>query len=408
MTDADLAAALLAAVKAQDFASTADGLFGKAPIGRFPSIDLAVVAFAEGRAPLAANVLFSREHPQGLVAAFADACGAVRNIHTLQDHTDAAGESYLWLPHTDWQRVPFSTLAGDRCAPRVVAPYPASLLKVMVLTGIAHGIDGGRLQWGMPWEHDGQALAVRDWAEDMIVVSSNRATSAMVALLHHAGLIRREAHGEAHNAVNALFAAAGLATLRLTDTRADGGWTNGAGSGVGHIHMTAWDTARLLWLLDAEAPPAPWRAKDAPPLLSPACTQVVREMLEAQALHEVLSSTSLAARTDWQPGIPARLPKRWIDDAGGVAAPGYRRAGDVRTANAAADVHFAHKTGTTQNYLADAGIVRGIAPARRHYLVALLCNLGTRYAPDDACATTWRIPALGKAIDDALVARLGR
>jgi hypothetical protein len=78
----------------------------------------------------------------------------------------------------------------------------------------------------------------------------------------------------------------------------------------------------------------------------------------------------------------------------------------VRPASNAATLRFAHKTGTTENYASDAGIVRAIAPLKRHYLVALLSNLGTRYAPHAPCATTWRLPALGAAIDAALAPSL--
>ena len=67
-----------------------------------------------------------------------------------------------------------------------------------------------------------------------------------------------------------------------------------------------------------------------------------------------------------------------------------------------ADVRFAHKTGTTENYASDAGIARG---PQRHYLVAVLTNLGTRYRPDERCATTWRLPALGAAVDRLMKAR---
>ena len=65
---------------------------------------------------------------------------------------------------------------------------------------------------------------------------------------------------------------------------------------------------------------------------------------------------------------------------------------------------FAHKTGSTDNYAADAGIVNA---SGAHYLVAVLTNLGRRYAPQEAsrdaashggCATTWRLPALGGAL----------
>ena len=55
----------------------------------------------------------------------------------------------------------------------------------------------------------------------------------------------------------------------------------------------------------------------------------------------------------------------------------------------------AHKTGTTENYASDAGIVK---TDQAHYIVALLSNLGTRYAPHERCATTWRLPALGAAV----------
>jgi hypothetical protein len=56
---------------------------------------------------------------------------------------------------------------------------------------------------------------------------------------------------------------------------------------------------------------------------------------------------------------------------------------------------FAHKTGNTDNYASDAGIVRS---GDTHYIVALLSSLGKRYAPHERCATTWRLPALGAAV----------
>ena len=102
-------------------------------------------------------------------------------------------------------------------------------------------------------------------------------------------------------------------------------------------------------------------------------------------------------------GLPAELPARWIGIDGSVRAG--RQASypaDVRAASQRAEVRFAHKTGSTENYAADAGIVRGIAPHRRHYIVALITNLGTRYGPGEPCATPWRIPALGAAIDAAV------
>jgi hypothetical protein len=234
-----------------------------------------------------------------------------------------------------------------------------------------------------------------DWCEDMMVFSCNDATTAMVARLHRANALMP------FNLLNQTFAAFGLPTLRLDHTRADGGWTNPAGAGVGALHMTAWDSARLVWLLDRDAPPAPWLAAGTPPLLSDEARARVRGWLDDQALHEILSSTALAGVPGWVRGLPAQVPARWITRDGGVQAGDVSFPPDVRQANAAAPLRFAHKTGTTQNYASDAGIVSG-GGRRGHYIVAVLTSLGERYAPHPSCATTWRLPALGRAIDEAL------
>jgi hypothetical protein len=335
-----LAQALLAAIRAQDFGATADAQRGGAPLAHFPSIDLAVVAFPAHAPPRWANVLFSREHPQGLTAAIPADAAAVRAPRYDADLTDAQGNSIAWQTDADWSQLPWRTLYGSGPT-RVVAPYPASLLKLMVAVGVGLGVDAGLFDWPA-------AL------EPMIVVSDNDATTACVALLHRHGLV---------DALHGRFAALGLPTLKLLDTRPDGGWRNGDGSGVGHIHMTAWDTVRLLWLLDADAPPAPWLPPGAA-LLRPAAREHLRGVLQRQQLDHVLSSGSLRGLANWVPGLPD--------------APA-----------------FAHKTGNTENYSADAGIVRSGAT---HYLIALLSNLGLRYAPQPECATTWRLPALGAAV----------
>ncbi len=342
--NADLARQLISAVRAQDFASTADALRGGRPVQAHPSIDLALVVFKDGQAPRWANVLFSREHPLGWVADTGAQAGAVRHLRFDADLQDAQGRSVAWLPGADWAALPFRPLHGDasdHAGPRFVAPYPASLLKLMVAVGVGLAVDAGRCDWP-------------DALQPMLVVSDNEATDRCVALLHRVGMV---------DALNRQFVAWGLPTLQLKDTTAAGGWRNGDGSGVGHIHMTAWDTVRLLWLLDADAPPAPWLAPDAV-LLKPATRERLRLLLAMQQLDEILSSGHLRGVPGWVPGLPD--------------APA-----------------FAHKTGTTDNYASDAGIVR---TAHTHYLVAVLTSLGRRYAPHDDCATTWRLPALGAAL----------
>ena len=321
-------------------------------MAHFPSIDLAVAAFGPAGTARWANVLFSREHPHGLVARIGDQAAAVQGIRFDADQQDAAGNSVAWARDTDWRRLAWKPLHGSGPVrvtgddTRVVAPYPASLLKLMVAVGVAMAVDRGLTSWPA-------AL------EPMIVVSDNDATDTCVALLHRVGMV---------GALNQRFADLGLPTLQINNTTARGGWRNGDGAGVGHIHMTAWDTVRLLWLLDSDVPAPPWLPAGTQ-LLQPATCAHLRAVLARQQLDEILSSGSLRGVPGWVPGLPD--------------APA-----------------FAHKTGTTANYASDAGIVRG--GDGTHYAVAVLTNLGDRYAPHERCATTWRLPALGAALHQLL------
>ncbi len=406
MTHDKLAHLLLAAVRAQRFELTADAMQGGAPIAHFPSIDLAVAAFPRHAPPVWANVLFSREHPLGVIADIGSDGGPVRNIRFDADVRDEQQRSVAWWPDSDWQRLHVPPLWGDG-PHRFVAPYPASLAKLLVAVGVARLVDQQGASWADEVEHAGEVRSIAQLGEEMITVSGNNATSALVALLHKSGVL-----GTTRDRLHDAFALYGLPTLRFENTRPDGGWGNAAGAGVGQLQMTAWDSARLLWLLDADAPPAPWLAPGTPPLVSRDSQRQLRQWLEAQALHEVLSSTALAGEPGWVAGLPAQLPARWIDADGAVVAGGYRFEPDVRQASERATLRFAHKTGTTENYASDAGIVRGISrpggPARScHYVIALTSNLGTRYAPSAHCATTWRVPALGRTIDAALMPWFG-
>jgi hypothetical protein len=398
MTHDQLAQWLLEAVRLQHFERTEDRLQGGAALGGMPSIDLAVIAFPPGGTPVWANVLFSHEHPQGVVADIGSDASAVRNIRFDADLRAEDGTSPAWQPGADWSQLTFEPLWGEGPL-RFVAPYPASLAKLMVAVGVARSIDQGRCGWSDGVLLDGERRLVEDWFEEMVCLSSNRATTALVSLLHRCGALSEE-----HNALHAAFELYGLPTLSVERTRADGGWDNAAGAGVGALQMTAWDTARLFWLLEAKTPP-PWLARGLPPLLSMASTRRLLDALDNQALHDVLSSTALAGEPGWVSGIPAQVPARWIGADGSVQAGERVCAGDVRPASAAATVRFAHKTGFSENYASDAGIVRGVSGGLRrgHYIVALLSSLGTRFAPPkSACVSTWRLPALGRTIDAAL------
>ncbi len=355
MDDPALAQALREAVLARHFERTPDRRLGGAPIPALPSLDLAVVGFPhDGQPAFWANVLFSREWPLGLVADCGPRAESPRNLRYVADLTDERFVSVAWMPGADWSRLPFPPLAGPLSAPRVVAPYPASLLKLMVAVGVGLALDAGRCTVA---EVDATARA-------MIVDSDNEATTALVRALHTWGLIARRGHIETQNALHEAFTARGLPTLRLARTAPDGGWGNAAGAGVGHIQMTAWDTVRLLWLLDPQAPPPPWPGGT--PLLSPASRDRVLGWTAEPSPNRIL----------------------FVDEG-------------------AAGLHFSHKTGTTENYASDAGIVRAQPPARRHYLVALLSNLGTRYAvpgADDSPPPS--LGELGLAVDALMRERL--
>ena len=348
---------LLAAVQAQQLGAVPDRRLAGAPISDFPSVDLAVVGFAAQRAPVWAHVLFSRHASQGFTARVGSQGERAGNVHYWSDVTDANKVSIAWQAHADWTRLPQTDLAAATQQPalRFIAPYPASLLKLMVAIGLGLALDAGLLQAG-----DIQASA-----RAMIVDSDNDATTQMVRKLHECGLIARGPQGEVHNALNELLASRGLGSLRLSDTASDGGWGNFAGSGVGHIHMTAWDTVRLLWLLDPDAPPAPWPG--AAPLMSKASRDLILNWMGEPSPNRILFRDEIAS-----------------------------------------GIHFFHKTGTTENYVSDAGIVRALPPGKRHYIVAFLSNLGSRYGPPGAeFDVSPKLSGLGLAVDAAMREILG-
>lgn len=370
-----------------------------------PNLDLAVAAFPPGDSPVFANVLFSREWPRGLVAQIGAEAGSVENIAYFADPVDRDRRSIAWLPGADWTRLSGLTPLAGRGPHQFIAPYPASLIKLMVAIGVAHLVDTGRAAWDEGWPFQGRLASLAQWAEPMLMVSDNDATSALVALLHDRGLIKRSADGSERNALHTLFAQRGLHTLRLASTRDDGGWLNRDGAGVGQLQMTAWDSLRLLWLI-LPGVDAPWLAPGTSPLLSEASASRIWGWLEDQALHQVLSSTLLGGLPGWEPGIPARLPPRWLGPDGGarVADLAYP---DLRTVQAATTVRFAHKTGTTASYASDAGLVTALQPGGRRYLIALTGSLGARHAPHPLAATDWALPRIGAGVDAFLASRLG-
>jgi hypothetical protein len=239
----------------------------------------------------------------------------------------------------------------------------------------------------------------------MITLSDNHATAALLKMLHERGEIEP---------LNREFRELNLPTLQINGTSATDGriWT------PGQIHMTAFDTARLFWIIDG-GPGVLWRDANGRPvtatLLSDSSRAFLKKLLREQAFNNALTTANYPGAPNVRPGIPSLVASRWISPTNGhVYLEGADYGQDIRSSNPEAEVEFLHKTGITFNYGSDAGIVRSLPNKPfRHYIIAFLANLGNRYADEQFAARktfpafdsvapifyTQRIPALGKAVD---------
>jgi beta-lactamase class A len=374
-----------------------------------PNVDVAVIELRrDGRARRAANVLLSRDYPNGLLVPIDRnlAASAVRfrrwDIDRWNGGTFASDG--VQTSTKGWNDNPSRTAADDIVAGReqapfeFMAPYPASLFKLLVAFHTLRLVDRGILDLDASYAYDpaggcGGAAArtetTRSWLDAMITASDNRAACALLKQLHGLGEV---------DAMNAELRELGLGTLQVNGTSAltGGIWQ------PGEIHMTALDTARLLWLV-AGAPGVLWTQPDGRPVtagvLSASSRALLGQLLAEQGFNVALSTTNFCGLDYPSPGIPQRIADRWVDPRTGTATvEGIPYGRDVRPCNAAAEVTFAHKTGLTYNYGSDAGIVRSLpgAPPRR-YVVALLSNLGYRYA-DERFATSPALPCFGVGV----------
>jgi hypothetical protein len=396
-------------------------------IAHMPNVDVAVIQLdASGRMIDRANVMLSRDYPTGLIVPLDPDGGASAVRFRRWDiarwdggtFSDSSGKQ---LTVKGWTDNPPLTDADDIVPGRenapfqFMAPYPASLFKLMVAYRVMRLVDMGittldtRYTYS-PDKNDkkkDETRLVRDWMDPMITFSDNHSARAMVKMLWDLNQIE---------AMHAEFRDLGLGTLQLNGTNPDTGgfWL------PGNIHMTAYDTARLLWII-AGGSGTLWRRPDGNRVtsaeLSASSRAYLKSLLGDQGFNEALTTSNFCGAANTRPGIPSVVPMRWINADGTVTAGGINYGADVRPCNAAAKVTFAHKTGLTFNYGSDAGIVESLPgqPFRR-YIIAFLANLGYRYT-DPVFATrttlpcydavgpicyTQRIPALGKANDDAL------
>lgn len=420
------------------------------PVKHMPNLDVAVIELdAGGHAVRAANVLLSRDYPDGVVVPIdvaggpAGSWGAsdVRwrrwdidryNGGTFNQHNGKQITVKGWTDNPPLTAADDIIPGREEASLEFVAPYPASLFKLVVAYRIMRLVDLGQLDldqlhsWDptagqdakgkevdLPYHagrapaHDTRTRPIRAWMESMITVSSNDATRALLKLLWD-----RDDLPAMHEELRAL----GLGTLQVNGTDSASGrrWL------PGQIHMTSLDTARLLWLIHGRADTLwkdPYGHAVPASLLSDGSRAFLNSLLDQQGFHEALSTTNLCGAPSVNPGIPALVDERWINADGTVTVDGYPYGRDVRPCNRAAEVVFGHKTGLTFNYGANAGIVRSL-PGKpdRHYVISFIASLGYRYTDPvfasrssypcyDAVGPicyTQRIPAMARQIDNFL------
>jgi hypothetical protein len=404
---------LLRAVREAGFDGVLDFKRAGERIAHAPNVDVAVLELdKEGRPVAAANVLLSRDYPKGVAVPIDWATWGTTAVRYTRWDLERWDGGKGWSDATAEEDV---VPGREKARLRFMAPYPASLFKLLIAFRVMRLVDRGVVTLGQPWRfmrdtEDKGERPVWRWLEPMVTESDNGSTEALVKLLHEK---------EGLEGLNQELAELGLGTLQVNGTSP----VTGRSWNPGSIHMTALDTARLLLLIEG-GPGVLWRTPSGREVtaaeLSAASRLHLQSLLADQALHEALSSTLLCGDEKVEPGIPAAVPVRWVDPKDGTVTAAETAFGrDTRPCNAAAEVAFLHKTGLTENYGSDGGIVRSLpgSPWRR-YIIVFLSNLGYRYydaavagAADPSkgedgfpyvstkVSYTQRIPALGRRID---------
>jgi len=419
-----------------DFTVIKDGV--AQPVRALPNVDVAVIELSRtGHVVGAANVLYDRDSPHGYQVQLDPKTLQPQGVRFSQWRSERWDDQELW----DAGPAPEDVLAAPSGQVRkdFMVPYPASVLKTMVGYGVLRLVDQGRVTLDTPVTYreigrktcgygpsnptgatpppaaDGARDTVRGWLDQMITVSDNFSTCVLLQLLHETGGLEE---------TNAHFADLGLTTLRMNPSQPEvgNGWSSG------QMTMGALDTARLM-LLASGTTRQLWRSPDGDKVtgdtgLSQRSQRYFRSVLLDQSFHEVLSTGNLCGSDDAAPGIPAVVPKRWIDPDNGHVVTydgdtpldfGY----DVRPCNAAAEVTFAHKTGLVSFSGNDTGIVKAL-PGQddRWYVVAVHSNVGYRFGDADwassdpnACLGAPYVcysrayGRLGKSVDDLVTSR---
>lgn len=381
---------------------------GAPTVAHPPTVDAAVIELDDaGRVVAVANAVLSRDVPRGAVVEV----GADLAARSVRWHR---WDDARWDGVTGWD-APWPD--GDLLAPApgasldVMSPYPGTLFALVVAVQTLRLADAGDLDLDAPYsyrltgdrtcldESFSATATTRDLLDRAVTSGDHAATCMLLAQLHERDAVA---------GMNAWLQQVGLRTVHVDDTDpATGGrWT------PGRITMTALDTARLLLLVRGARGPL-WDDADGRPVrtddvLSAPSRALLLRLLGEQGFDEALSTTNWCGRPDVPQGIPHAVAERWVDAGHGtVTVAGVPYGQDVRPCNAAAQVTFAHKTATTYTFGADAGIVDALPGQRdRHYVVAVLGTLGSRYA-DRRFATSPALPCDTDTCFTGALARLG-
>jgi len=419
---ADLSAALRTALTTSGFDDLVDfgAVEGRCPAGggcpdgvpraqHLPTVDAAVVELdAAGRVTGVANAVLSRDVPAGAVVDV----GADLSARSVRWYR---WDDARWSGVTAWDApYPASGLlapASPDARLDVMSPYPGTLFALVLAVHTLRLVDAGRLDLDAPYtsrsggdascldERRPATATTRLLLDRALTRSDHTATCMLLAQLHDRGEV---------GPMNAWLQGIGLRTIRVegTDPVGGGRWV------PGRITMTALDTARLLLLVRGTAGPlwddAAGRPVQPQDVLGTASRALLLRLLGDQGFNEALSTPNWCGRDEVPDGVPHAVPQRWVDPAHGtVTVGGVPYGQDVRPCNTAAQVRFAHKTGLTYTFGADAGIVDALPGAReRHYVVAVIGTLGSRFA-DPRFADATSLPCDVDTCYPGALARLG-
>ena len=233
-----------------------------ATIAHPPNLDLAVIALdRSGRPRAAANVLLSRDYPEGMGVPIGDDLGtdAVRwrrwnpdrwNGGTFSETDGSQGSTVGWKDNPPLTEADDIVPGRDEAPLEFMSPYPASTFKLLVAFHTMRLVDRGTVDLDGDYRYvraDGTDMVrtTRELLDRMITESDNDSAKALLKQLHDLGEVDR---------LNQSLSELGLGTLQVNGTDP----ATGAKWGIGKVTMTSLDTARLLLLING-GPGVLWR-----------------------------------------------------------------------------------------------------------------------------------------------------